>query len=187
MTKKINTNRRTGKVDTSKFMGSALWYQRTRQRLINEYGDLADFMADLIAATSPQRGIAFNLGLAKSVYDCYMNGENWRLVEGLLPNHISNIDRAILGEPLRGCKVSAFSANLKGDLSRFTVDSILWRHYRGTAWITKNRYKKLAAALSRVAKRNGLKPAEYQAILWVAIRAATPGNLSRGGELSMFE
>lgn len=161
---------------------SALWYQRTRAKLIADYGKDADLMAGLIAATSPQKSVAENLRLAKEVYKRYCLFDNWESVPGLNPkSHIPNIRRVLESKPLCGLKVRAFTENLKGDLSPVTIDTILWNFYCPGVWITPNRHKKLVQKIKRAAKRFGLKPAEYQAIIWVKIRG------SKNAVLSMFD
>jgi soluble lytic murein transglycosylase-like protein len=160
---------------------SARWYQRTRERLIADYGADANLMADLIAATSPQRATEVNIQLAKEVYREYCLFGSWESVVGLLPNHKTNIRRALNREPLRGLKVRAFAENLKGNLDVVTIDTIIWGYYRPGVWITAKRHKKLCRYIKSAAKRRGLKPAEYQAIIWVKAR----GN--RNAVLSMFD
>jgi hypothetical protein len=144
-------------------------------------------MADLIAATSPQRSVKENVKLAEDVFDCLVLGLDWKETGGMChKSHWPNVERAIRREPLCGQKVRAFAANLKGDLSQITIDTIIWRFYRGYEWITPRRYEKLAKKLKAAARRHGLKPAEYQAVLWVKIRIGMYKNLP-GGIKSLFE
>lgn len=160
----------TKKPTIKSLIDSAQWYQRTRARLVEDYGPDADLMADLIASTSPQRPVEHNLQLAKEVYKRYCLFDDWEAVVGLLPNHKTNIHRAFSREPLRGLKVSAFARNLKGDLSVPSIDTWVLKYMKFNKRLTPNRHKKLVEKMKRNAKSHGLKPAEYQAIIWVLIR-----------------
>lgn len=162
-------------------MDSARWYQRTRERLIKDYGRDADLMADIIAATSAHTSVPINLQLAKEVYREHCLFGDPLNVKGLLPNHRRNIARILAGQPLRGLKVRAFAENLKGNLNAVTIDTIIWTYYRKKVWITPNRHKKLVKQIKDSARRHGLKPAEYQAIIWVKARG------TRNAVLSMFD
>jgi len=152
------------------------WYKRTWEKLQAEYGPYARLMAGLIAATSPQRAVKHNLQLARQVLEKYFLGEDWIFIDGLLPNHVTNIKRMLAGEPMKGFKVRAFYENLTGNLSVPTVDGWMLKYFKFKGWITPNRYKKIAAKMVRNAKRHGLKPAEYQAIIWVKVRGLDTAN-----------
>lgn len=162
---------------------SAQWYQRTRQRLVRDYGKDADLMADLIAATSAHTHIAINLALAKEVYRRYCLFENWEIIKGINKAHRLNIERALNRQPLSGCKVKAFAENLKGNLDEVTIDGYIVKYYNYTPYFTQHKlrqkaYDFLVSKVKRAAKRLGLKPAEYQAIIWVKARGIKNGVLS---------
>ena len=92
------------------------------------FGDGADLFIDLLAATSPRKQVKANWNIAKRLYFAHVNGRKLPRA-GLLPAHKGNIERALKGEPLSGNKVSAFAANLKGDLSRVTIDIWVLRYF----------------------------------------------------------
>lgn len=92
-----------------------------------------------------------------------------------------NVDKAwtiALGEgstaDVTGPKVSAFYANLCGDLSRVTID--VWAaRAAGVAdtdmsHLDRYRYMYLERAYQVVAAELGFKPAELQAICWIVVR-----------------
>jgi hypothetical protein len=167
-------------------MESALWYERTRRILVRDYGKDADLMADLIAATSAHVPIQQNLRLAKEVYKRYCLFDDWQTMPGLIPGHRLNIARALDKEPLSGLKVRAFAENLKGNMNAITIDTAICQYFNYLPYLKRKKlrnheYKYLSKKIKRNAKRHGLKPAEYQAIIWVIVR----GN--KNAILSLFD
>jgi len=165
------------------YRNSVDWYKRTREKLIADYGKDADLIADLIAATSPRTPIAINIELAEEVYKKYCLFEDYQNVKGLLPNHRANIEKALLRKPLAGLKVQAFAENLKGNLNAITVDTITCLYFkyeriRIDKKLRKSAYDTICKKIKRNAKRHRLKPAEYQAIIWVKARGVKAGSLS---------
>ena len=152
------------------------WYKRTWEKLQAEYGPYARLMASLIAATSPQRQVKVNLTMARKILEAHVSGEDWIFVPGLMNSHVLNVKRILAGEPMKGFKVRAFYENLTGNLSVPTVDSWMLKYFKFKGWITPNRYKKIASKMVRNARAHGLKPAEYQAIIWVKIRGLDTAN-----------
>lgn len=149
------------------------WYKDSRQVIEQLYGDDADMFCDLLAATSPRKQVKVNWKMAVTIFDEYK--ETGRInCEGVMRSHQSNVIRAIYGLPLSGWKVPAFAANLKGDMERVTIDTWTLRYFG----LKQNRirgkeYFRMEKALQKMARRRGMKPAEYQAIIWVkAIIAA---------------
>lgn len=154
----------------------AQWYARTWEKLQSEYGPYARLMAGLIAATSPQRAVKENLYMARKILEAHFLGGDWTAVRGILPAHYQNIKRVLAGEPMRGGKVCAFYENLTGNLDVATIDGWMLKYFRFTGWITPRRYEKFQKRVKRNARRYGLKPAEYQAIIWVKIRGLEIAN-----------
>jgi hypothetical protein len=105
---------------------------------------------------------------------------------------VPNILRTFNGEPLSGPKVTAFAANLFGDLGRVTVDSWMLRAYTGNmkdgklddytyecierdvVRRTHEQSKKGPVPFKDPEGREGRKalhyPAEYQAAVWTGIK-----------------
>jgi hypothetical protein len=148
----------------------AQWYARTWAKLQADYGICAHLMAGLIAATSPQRKVKENLHTARKILECIVSDKDWREVGGILPCHFKNIERAISGAPLHGGKVKAFYENLTGNLDSVTIDTWMLKFFKFSGWITPRRYEKFQKRVIKNARRHGLKPAEYQAIIWVKMR-----------------
>ncbi len=146
------------------------WYIDNQEFLQHIFGDDADLIAALLAATSPQMSVAASWTVAVKVYHQYKAGKNIDFTK-FRSCHKSNIARALSGEPLSGNKVRAFYQNLIGNLQAVTIDTWMLRLFkwfdRGTVRIPTNRqYEKLAKCFAKLANQNGYEPAEFQAILW---------------------
>ncbi len=105
-----------------------------------------------------------NWHLAVKIYNMVKAGQRIENVPGLLPAHYTNVMRAINNLPLSGPKVSAFADNLNGNLERVTVDVWMQRFYPGLS------NDDIISRVKRGAKRCGMKPAEYQALIWTKSR-----------------
>jgi hypothetical protein len=89
-----------------------------------------------------------------------------------MPVHIANIKRAYNNEPLSGNKVKSFAENLKGNYDAVTIDVWMLRFLGiNKTSVNEKLYNKLAEIIREQAKKEGLKPAEYQAICWTYIRS----------------
>lgn len=145
---------------------AANWYTDSRQVIEKLYGKDADMFCDLLAATSPRKQVSVNWDIAQHIYERYKH-DGYIDCQGLMGSHIPNVLRAIYGEPLHGWKVPAFAANLKGDLNRVTIDRWILKYFNlKQIRIRWSEYYRLEKAIQKMAKRRGLKPAEYQAIIW---------------------
>ena len=143
------------------------WYTDSRQAIKQLYGDDADMFCDILAATSPQKQVSVNWDIAQNIYERYKH-DGYIDCQGLMGSHIPNVLRAIYREPLHGYKVPAFAANLKGDLNRCTIDIWTLRYFGlQQKRIRRKEYYRLEA------QHRGMKPAEYQAMIWCkAVTAA---------------
>ena len=151
------------------------WYQQARAEIEFQYGDDADLFCDLLAATSPRKQVSANWRLAKQVYDDWKSSRRFDAVcaavivnysvSGLLPCHKSNVVRALSGQELRGPKVRAFAANLKGDLDQVTVDVWMLRFF-GFDKDTKRAHQVVVESVELAAAIVQIKPAEMQAVIW---------------------
>jgi hypothetical protein len=142
------------------------WYVKSRELIEERYGDDADLFCDILAATSPRKQVRANWNLAVRVYNQYKKDGTYSTT-GMMPAHILNTERALKGEPLHGYKVPAFAANLKGDLDRVTIDVWVMMYFGLTQGrIRRAEYFRMEAALQKMARRRGLRPAEHQAKIW---------------------
>jgi hypothetical protein len=169
------------------------WYQECGDSIRAEFGADSELFIDLLAATSPRKQVSANWRLAMRIYhvwndiDCidrqvilsgrsnfvpvYMEVINERkanLFKGVMKSHKPNVIRALKREPLSGNKVRAFAANLKGNLDEVTIDVWVCRYF---GWDEKKSmadkvYAERAAHIKVCAAIYGLKPAEYQAVIW---------------------
>lgn len=155
---------------------STTWYYDARKLIVREYGKQADLFCGLLAATSPRKQIKANFRLANSLIRAYNRRMEEPKVFGdvlgsLMPAHLVNVIRVLRGETLSGNKVKAFFANLLGDLSVVTIDMWIAKAYGISAKsLSDNEYARLSYKMSGEAKVIGLKPAEYQALVWTSIR-----------------
>ena len=142
------------------------WYTNSRQAIEQLYGDDADMFCDILAATSPRKQVKINWDMAQHIYERYKH-DGYIDCQGLMGSHIPNVLRAINREPLHGWKVPAFAANLKGDMNRVSIDTWTLRYFGITLRnIRRKEYYRLEKAIQLLAKHRGMKPAEYQAMIW---------------------
>ncbi len=142
------------------------WYLDSRKTIETIFGDDADMFCDLLAATSPRKQVKANWNVARDIYERYKH-DGYIDCSGIMRTMIPNVLRALYREPLSGYKVPAFAANLKGDMDRVTLDIWTLRYFglRQT-YIRRKEYFRLEVAIQKMARRRGMKPAEYQAIIW---------------------
>ncbi len=123
-------------------------------------------VADVVAALSPMKGWDENRRLAEKALKLVrgvktIKGFNSRL--RALPAMQSRCDavaRALDGQGVTGPKVTAFAANIKGDMSIVTVD----RHMHALTGLSQ--VADASVAITAAAATVGRFPAEVQAITW---------------------
>ena len=152
------------------------WYWRatdTVDALAAEYGHTRETVAAVVAILSPQCPWSRNIAGARLALSLHAAGhpatdarsatvyfanvlKAWRYLDG---------DRSAL----RGPKVEAFAANLRGDLTYVTVD----------VWATRAAVRRDLPGRDRsaivhgyrlAARRADMSPAEFQAVVWVHVR-----------------
>ena len=85
--------------------------------------------------------------------------------------HLINVVRVLQGKPLHGPKVKRFAENLKGNLSPVTIDMWICKAYGlPHAKLTELQYTRLEKKIQNEAIKAGLKPAQYQALIWYSAR-----------------
>ena len=142
------------------------WYTESRQVIEELYGEDADMFCDLLAAVSPRKQVKANWDIARHIYERYKI-DGYIDCQGLMGSYIPNVLRALYREPLHGYKVPAFAANLKGDMNRVTVVRWTLRYFGlQQSRIRRKEYYRLEAAIQKMARRRGMEPAEYQAMIW---------------------
>lgn len=160
------------------------WYDAEREKLrglAERTGLTLEQCCQVYAALSPNnrvdqnwldaRNVCFAATLANAgdVFDQVT-------VSTFYPNKVKAF-RIALGEQnvLSGPKVVPFAANLAGDMSKVTIDRHAFNAACGCPYIidkkgptiTEKRRKRAAGAYRVVAMREGLAPAELQAIIWL--------------------
>ena len=152
------------------------WYKNANKLIRELYPNNWELFADLLAAISPRVSVKKNWKFAIDIMDNYLDRENRSDKLGdslakLMPAQLINTIRALQRRPIKGPKVSRFAANLKGLLSDVTIDVWICRAYNiDQKKLTELQYKKLEKLIRKQAKVIGLKPAEYQAVIWTMIR-----------------
>jgi hypothetical protein len=155
---------------------AAVWYGRGRahaRRIARDTDVTVARAAGVIAALSPRTQWAVNLRWAEGLLRAAQAGRRhpplvgfgssrikaWRIAQGERPLDV-----------LSGPKVRAFYRNLMGDLEHVTVDVWAMRAagFRGS--LRAREYDAVASAYREAARILKLRPAELQAIVWVAIR-----------------
>jgi hypothetical protein len=138
------------------------WYQDCRETIYKKF-TRPELFIGLLAATSPRKQVTANWRLAARIYAAVIAGQTFD-ARGILPSHAGNICRAIRGEELSGPKVRAFAQNLRGNLGPITIDVWVMRFYPGLS------HDRIRERIERGARRLGIAPAEYQAIVWTKVR-----------------
>ena len=152
------------------------WYTDATKLVKEIYGENWKLFVKLLASTSPRQSVKKNWKLSDALLKAYLDREDkpkkWgRILSDLMPAHLTNVLRSIAGRPIKGPKVSRFAANLLGDLSQVTIDVWICKAYKiDQNRLTPNVYKRLANKIKADAKRQGILPANYQAVLWYCIR-----------------
>jgi len=148
------------------FRGFAMqtWYSETIRLGRKRFGKDWPLFAALLAATSPRKQIKANFDLAMRIYRAHINGEPWQRIKGI-------VERALSGQPLSGNKVRAFYENLVGNPDAVTIDVWVMRHFGiDKKTLSDREYAELSNKIRKTAKKEGLTPAEYQAIIWTLER-----------------
>lgn len=152
------------------------WYTDANVLIKSKYGENWKLFIGLLASTSPRVSVKKNWKLANAILSAYLNRDSKPekfadILGRLMPAHLINVIRTLQGRPIKGPKVSRFFANLCGDLSVVTVDMWICKAYNiGQEKLTEKVYRTIECRMIQDAKRRGLNPASWQAILWYAVR-----------------
>jgi hypothetical protein len=154
------------------------WYTDSTRLIQELYGDYWTLFVDLLAATSPRSPVKKNWRIADAILTAYKNREtrpekffDVLTSRQVLPAHLNNIIRALQRRPIKGDKVKRFAANLKGNLSDVTIDVWICKAYGiDQKSLTPKLYRRLERKIQADAAERGILPANWQAILWYAVR-----------------
>lgn len=149
------------------------WYIKSRRAIENKYFQDSELFINLLSATSPRKSVKANFKLAHKIYLNVISGlEPFYQVKGYLNAHINNVYRAIKNESLSGSKVYAFAEALKGNLNAVVIDTWVLKYFNiKKQSLTPLQYKKMSAKIRDNARKQNLKPAEYQAVIWEIVRS----------------
>lgn len=155
------------------------WYTDATKLIKELYGDNWRLFVDLLASTSPRSQVKKNWRIADAILTAYIERKSkpLKLLDVLtskqvMPAHLNNIIRSFAGRPISGDKVRRFAENLKGDLSKVTIDVWICKAYgiHQKKDLTAKLYKRLEKKIQDDATKRGIKPANWQAILWYGAR-----------------
>jgi len=155
---------------------AASWYADATVLIKQLYGENWKLFIGLLASTSPRLHVKKNWRLADSLLTAYLNRDKkpkkWAaIISNLMPAHLLNVIRVLQGRPIKGPKVRRFYENLTGNLSDVTIDVWICKAFGiEHGKLTPRLYKRLEQKIRKQAENAGLYPAEYQAVLWYAVR-----------------
>lgn len=166
------------------------WYKGAFDELKTHFGDKADQMARLVAATSPRNDPKDNLNIALKVFNQVAGKDTskwttakWTKVASeagvIYPSQFAgNIRRAVHGEDLSGLKVQNFYKAITGDPNAVVVDAWVSRFYLGPErrpgspgsgfGVNEAEYALIRGRIVSGANALGVPPAEFQAAIWSA-------------------
>ena len=152
------------------------WYPDATKLIRELYGDNWRLFIDLLAATSPRQSVKQNWRQTAAIIAAYVDRENrpdvfGNLLGDIMSTHLNNVVRSLAGRPINGQKVSRFSENLKGNLDVVTIDVWICKAYGIThKKLTTDVYNRLERKIQADAASRGIRPANWQAVLWQAVR-----------------
>lgn len=152
------------------------WYSDATKLIQKLYGEHWKLFVGLLSATSPRWSVKKNWRMADSLLSAYLERKECPekfadLLGSLMPAHLINVVRVLQGRAISGPKVSRFQKNLLGDLSVVTIDVWICQAFGiEQNSLTEKLYNRLEKEIQKLAGQAGFRPAEYQAIIWYAIR-----------------
>jgi len=151
-------------------VGGHQWYDNMYPNMKEAFGNYADFMVLLLAATSPMAGISSNATNAQKAFAqyCAWSGEHF---EGFTGTHLGNIQRAAHGERLSGFKVESFVAAMFGNDRAVTVDRWVARAFQAEdANLGGSDYFDIETAVIELSTEEGVSPSQGQAAIWTGAK-----------------
>lgn len=141
------------------------WYQDFRKTFEPMYNNDFALFCDLLAATSQQCHVKTNYKRALQAYNSY-KCKGKADTKGMMKVVKKNVYRAIKRQSLSGRKISAFAANLKGDLTQVTVDTWIAKHFGFSRRFSGKEYQIMSDHIKAQAERLQVFPAILQAKIW---------------------
>lgn len=152
------------------------WYSDATMLIKQLYGDNWRLFVDLLASTSPRQSVKRNWRQSAAILDAYLcrdvKPDRFGDILGdVMASHLNNVVRSLAQRPISGQKVSRFAENLKGNLDVVTIDTWMCKAYGiDHKALTASVYNRLEARISADAVRRSLDAANWQAVLWFAVR-----------------
>ena len=141
------------------------WYQESGDNL-RAYAERRRLdpnrVIDVLAILSPRVSVARNVALATAYLET-------RAIDGVMRSRVVALSRYEQDGVVRGPKVSAFAAALKGE-DAIVVDSWMLRLFEESPTVPG--LKRCRRAIASVAGKLGWPSAETQAALWCGVRSA---------------
>lgn len=173
-------------------LSAATWYRdvaaRDVARIAAETGTPFTLAAAVTAILSPGPKYATNVKDARAMLawatkdrqrtlrpTCSTYGPNVAKVDALLADWLAGGDAEDAGRYVSGPKVTNFFRNICGDLSHVALDRHAVRPISKAGKDTptgKVERARMESAYRKAAAKVGLEPAEFQAVVWVAVRGA---------------
>ena len=149
------------------------WYGEARaiaRNMASNTGRTLSTCAGVLAAVSPRLRWGSNIKVAGAL----VRGEP---VQGVFAANLRKAQRILNGERpldvLGGDKVRAFYRAIMGDPNAVVLDVWMMRAAGWTkATLTTKEYESLAEALVADAPREGIDPADFQAVVWTHVRGS---------------
>jgi hypothetical protein len=138
------------------------------RELARQYDEPIGNVCDLIAAISPLKSWPENLRLARIAVEAYRAQDDFDLsTVKLMHNRRLAAVTALRGHgPGGGRKVQAFAANLRGDLTRVTIDRHMLTLCGFGASQARAAWEQCVDAVNQVAVQYAKYPAVVQATVW---------------------
>lgn len=164
-------------------IGKRGWSQRASDAIKGIFGNDADMIAKMLAATSPRVKLRENMIATLDVFEKYLQAGRPTDRAGIdkvlqqvplvwkFDGRKLNAIRTLMGEPLEGQKVSSWARNTAGDMDAVTND--IWMALIGGMKkdsFNASEYSAMSAKIRRVADSMGWKPAEVQEAVWSFVK-----------------
>jgi hypothetical protein len=168
------------------------WYndaQQFSQEISVKYNVSTELVASVIAALSPRNRWARNKIDAENVISHIYNRQELPKVStygNMLRKSLKLCDNNLTHEQrikiLNGRKIQSFYSNIIGDDSMVTVDTWMdlahsgkYKAVKKRKGLTLTRYKKIESDIQKLAKEEGIKSYQMQAIIWVQFQQNVKG------------
>jgi len=131
--------------------------------------------AGVVAVLSPRVHWRTNKRLAHYVVACHADGVPVTDVKGCIRGNIARAYRVLDGDlsAISGPKVTAFWRGILGDETVVTLDVWAYRAAIGRDYVGPGPLRRsVESSYRNAARRAGVNPRDFQAIVWVAVRGS---------------